>query len=441
MSRILTNSFSVINHIFLAACLPAVRRCSRFILTRRSVNWRPLLTVLTTASVIWLTALSCPLAQESPSVDQPVILGMSTALTGPAAILGINMRTGVLSAIEEANRAGGISGRELRLIALDDGYEPSRTAPNMRRLVEQQKVLAVIGNVGTPTAVAAIPIANASKTPFVGAFTGAGILRKTPPDRYVINYRASYAEETMIMVDALITHGKLNPHNIAFFTQRDAYGDAGFAGGIAALKLHGLEDENAVVHSRYERNTSAVENALADILLADPQPKAVIMVGAYNPCAAFIMLAKQSGLKAVFLNVSFVGAEPLASKLGPVGDGVIVTQVVPHFDTHLPIVNEYRNALQAWSGYAKPTFGSLEGYIAARILIRALNEIEEPITREGIVDALLGFGQFDMGLGETLTLDPDEHQASHRVWPTIIQDGKSVPFRWEELAGLCGGKS
>lgn len=380
------------------------------------------------------------LAGEAHSVEDTIVLGMSTALTGPTAVLGINMQTGVLAAIEEVNRTDGIHGHKLRLISLDDGYEPARTAPNMRRLIDDEQVLAVIGNVGTPTAVAAIPITNASKTPFIGAFTGAGVLRKMPPDRHVINYRASYAEETSAMVDALITHAGLKPQEIAFFTQRDAYGDAGFVGGIAALKRHGLEDENAVHHSRYERNTLAVENGLADIIMSDQRPRAVIMVGAYNPCAAFIHLARQSGLDATFLNVSFVGAEALAEKLGDRGDGVIVTQVVPHFDSALPIVGEYRKALKAWNPSTQPTFGSLEGYIAARILCRALKTIQGPLTKECIVNALEELGEFDMGLGQRLHLGPKEHQACHRVWPTILRGGKAVPFQWEELGTRLRGR-
>ena len=161
------------------------------------------------------------------------------------------MRDGVEAALAEANRNGGVRGRNLKLIALDDGYEPKRTVPNMRQLIHEDNVLAVIGNVGTPTAVSAIPIAIKAKTPFFGAYTGGGVLRKSPPDRYVINYRASYAEETAAMVDALILEGGMRPDEIAFFTQRDAYGDAAFVGGIAALKEHGLESEIHVAHGRY----------------------------------------------------------------------------------------------------------------------------------------------------------------------------------------------
>jgi ABC-type branched-subunit amino acid transport system substrate-binding protein len=405
-------------------------------------NLRSRMTTLSIAFsiVVLLISASQSLAEEARPAEDTIVLGMSTALTGPTAVLGINMQSGVLAAIEEANRKGGIHRRKLHLISLDDGYEPARTAPNMRRLIDKEGVLAVIGNVGTPTAVAAIPITNASKTPFIGAFTGAGILRKTPPDRYVINYRASYAEETAAMVDGLITHGRLRPKEIAFFTQRDAYGDAGFVGGIAALKRHGLKDENAVIHSRYERNTLAVENGLADIIMSDPRPRAVIMVGAYNPCAAFIHLARQSGLDAIFLNVSFVGAEALAEKLGGQGDGVIVTQVVPHFDSALPMVAEYRKALKAWNPSTQPTFGSLEGYIAARILCRALETIQGPLTKEGIVNALEELGEFDVRLGRRLHLGPEEHQACHRVWPTILRGGKAVPFQWEELGIRLEGR-
>jgi ABC-type branched-subunit amino acid transport system substrate-binding protein len=362
-----------------------------------------------------------------------IVLGMSTALTGPAAALGQNMRAGVSAALEEANRQGGIGGRKLRLVALDDGYEPARTAPNMRRLIQEENVVAVVGNVGTPTAVAAIPIAIESRTPFFGAFTGAGVLRKTPPDRYVVNYRASYAEETAAMVDGLIEHAGLRPEEVAFFTQRDAYGDAGYVGGIAALKRHGLKDEGSIAHGRYERNTLDVENALADILQVDPMPRAVIMVGAYAPCAKFIDLGRDLGLDAWYLNVSFVGAEPLGRELGEKGDGVIVTQVVPHFDADLALVRRYRDALRAVDAKAAPTFGSLEGYVATTILLKALAAIDGPVDRESVIDALEALGSFDLGLGVALELGSSKHQACHDVWPTRLEDGHAVPFEWSEL--------
>lgn len=369
---------------------------------------------------------------------------MSAAFSGPAAALGSDMRAGIIAAIEESNKAGGIHGRKLRLVALDDGYEPSRTAPNMRTLVGEQSVVAVIGNVGTPTAVAAIPIAIETKTPFVGAYTGAGVLRKEPPDHVVVNFRASYAEEVGTMVDALIARAGLKPEEIAFFTQRDAYGDAGFSGGIAALRRHGLKEDASIAHGRYERNTEVVESALANILTAKTPVRAVIMVGAYKPCARFIELAKESELRATFLNVSFVGSGPLAAALGSDGDGVIVTQVVPHFISDVPLAASYRDALKMFVPDAKPGFGSMEGYAATRMLLTALKKGPEAPDRESVIRSLESLGKFDLGLGAPLELSPTEHQACHQVWPTIVRNGQVVPTSWEELfprSAAAGGES
>lgn len=368
----------------------------------------------------------------SAPASEPLRFGMSTALTGPAADLGLNMRAGVLAAFAEANAQGGVHGRPLELHVLDDGYEPDRAAPNMRALVEDPSVLGIIGNVGTPTAIAAIPIANESRTLFFGAFTGAGVLRRVPPDRYVINFRASYAEETAAMVDALVGTAGLRPEEIGFFTQRDGYGDSGFRGGIEALKRHGLKSEHAVAHGRYERNTLAVEGALAEILRTAPPVRAVIMVGAYAPCARFIQLAHQYGLEARFLNVSFVGSASLARELGEHGEDVVITQVVPHPEADYPLVHAYRAA--TGHGEEAATFGALEGYAAARTLILALRNATPPLDREQVVDALEALGSFDVGIGRRLYLSAEDHQASHQVWPTVIRGGRIVPMEWEELA-------
>ncbi len=383
--------------------------------------------------VACLMILPAPAGSRPMEPADEIVLGMSTALSGPASALGTDMRAGVQAAIDEANRAGGVHGRRVRLVALDDGYEPARTAPNMHTLIDDEKAVAIVGNVGTPTAVAAIPIAVESSTPFVGAYSGAGVLRKTPPDRCVINFRASYAEEVGTMVDALIDRAGLRPEQIAFFTQRDAYGDAGYAGGMAALKRRGLTDEAAVAHGRYERNTEAVENALADILGAKTPARAVIMVGAYKPCARFIRMAAEQDLKATFLNVSFVGSGPLAAELGSAGEGVIVTQGVPHFGRDVPIAREYRAALGASDATAKPGFGSLEGYAVMRMMLRGMDRIAERPDRASIIAGLEGLGTFDLGMGTLLSLSADEHQACHQVWPTVIRQGAVVAVKWDEL--------
>ncbi|MCC9657537.1 ABC transporter substrate-binding protein [Rhodopirellula sp. JC737] len=357
-------------------------------------------------------------------------IGMSTALTGPSAELGIAMRHGVLAAFREANEGELLRGRKLELIALDDGYEPARTAPNMHRLTQEMQVLAVVGNVGTPTAITAIPIAEKTGTPFFGAFTGASALRKAGTPDVVINYRASYAEETAAMVDALIANG-IRPEEIAFFTQNDSYGDDGFFGGLAAIRNHQAVKISSVAHGRYRRNTSHVEDGLADLLLHQPLPKAVIMVGTYGPCSKLVRLARENNFHPQFLAVSFVGSQSLKRSLGEQANGIIATQVVPHFNSELLLVRQYRAAMRAHSPDVPFSFVSLEGYIVGRIMVQAIDSIEGDITRSRITEALEALGSFDLGLGTPLTLGPDDHQASGRVWPVMIGADGCHPVSWE----------
>lgn len=366
-----------------------------------------------------------------PVLAGEIKVGMSTALSGPASALGQGVKTGVQAYFKEVNDKGGVNGNTLSLVAKDDGYEPKQAAPNMRAFTEDTSILAVMGNVGTPTAIVTVPIANENKTLLFGAFTGAGVLRQSPPDRYIINYRASYAEETSAMVNGLLAAG-IKPEEIALFTQNDGYGDSGYKGAMDALKKAGFATPEKLAHGRYTRNTLNVEEGLGHILDAEVEPKAIIMVGAYGPCAAFIKLAKEAFPEALFLNVSFVGSDALLNALGGMADNVIVTQAVPHFDAKLPTVKDYHKALAKFDADAKPGFVSLEGYIIAKLFVEGLKKAPNN-TREGIVDGLLSLGEFDLGIGAALKLSPQHHQASTTIWPTIIKGGKYVPLQWDEL--------
>jgi branched-chain amino acid transport system substrate-binding protein len=373
-----------------------------------------------------------------PNASAEILLGMSAVFTGGAENLGKDMQRGIAVGLERANRKGGVNGRKIRLIALDDGYEPARTAPNMRELIEKDNVLAVICNVGSTTAIVSVPIANEQKTLLFGAFSGGPILRNDPPDHYVINFRASYAEELAAMIDALVDTAGLKPEEIAFFTQRDSDGDVGFALGMTALQRHGLTDPKKVVHVGYERNTLAVDGAVAKLLMAERPPRAVVMIGAYAPCAKFIKTCRTSDLSPLFLNVSFVGSSSLAEALGKTDAQLIVTQVVPYpSDDRLAIVQDYQDDLKDVDRSATASFGDLEGYIDARILTLALEKIQGAVTREAVVYVLEGLGKFDIGLGDPLYLSQTEHQASHRVWPTVLKDGRFVPFQWGDIRALA----
>lgn len=360
----------------------------------------------------------------------PVRVGMSTALSGPAQGLGQGMRAGVQAYFDLVNRRGGVAGRPLKLIALDDAYEPSKAGPNVRRLIEQEGVLAIVGNVGTPTAVVTVPIANEKKTPFFGAFTGAGVLRKNPPDRYVFNFRASYADETAEMIRGLLEDRQLKPEEIGFFTQDDAYGDAGYQGALKALKARGLKSPESLPHGRYARNTLDIEDGLARLLDPRVTPRAIVTVGTYLPVAKLIALAKHHGLRAIFANVSFVGSAELRSALGAAADGVVVTQVVPHWSGELPVLAEYR------ASGLPPNFVSLEGFIVGRAFCEVLAAAGDNPTRESFVVAAESGREFDLGLGKKQSLSPAQHGFSTAVWPTVIRKDEFRAFgNWRELKG------
>tara|TARA_B100000745_G_scaffold295495_1_gene239642 strand:+ start:49 stop:1218 length:1170 start_codon:yes stop_codon:yes gene_type:complete len=357
------------------------------------------------------------------SLAGEIKVGMTTALSGPAQSLGQGVKTGVEAYFAMVNAEGGVKGNTLRLIALDDGYEPAKAAPNMRQLIDDEKVVAVVGNVGTPTAIVTVPIANEKQTLLFGAFTGAGVLRQSPPDRYIINYRASYAQETAAMVKGLLSAG-IKPEEIAFFTQNDGYGDAGYKGAVKALQENGYQNTISLAHGRYKRNTKNVEGALGTILDADVEPKAIIMVGAYAPCAAFIELAKEELPEALFLNVSFVGSVALKNALADKAEGVIITQVVPHYLSELEGVKEYRSALNQFAKETQPDFVSLEGYLVGKIFVEALKGSKSPTSREALIDSFESMNQYDPGIGVDIGFSKTQHQASQTIWPTIIRDGK-----------------
>jgi ABC-type branched-subunit amino acid transport system substrate-binding protein len=377
---------------------------------------------------IFLIAVSlCAPVHGASSPSDRIRVGMTAAFSGPSRQLGENMKAGMDACFAAVNRHGGIVGRQIRLITRDDGYEPARAAPNMRALIDQDHVLAVLGNVGTPTAIVTVPIADVKRTLLFGALSGADVLRRTPPDRYVINYRASYAEETASMVDLLLGMG-IDPRQIAFFTQRDSFGDAGYRGAIAALKARGFSKGRQLVHARYTRNTLNVEDAVAALLDAPIEPQAVIMVSSYAASAKFIRLAKRDMPNLLFLIVSFGGGGALIRELGNDSDGVIVTQVVPSPDSDLPLIRQYRKDLQRHQPGAAPDYVSLEGYIVARIFVEALRGDGPAPDRQSIIDSLEKLHNLDIGLGIPISFGPDKHQAVHRVWPTVISNGRFVNF-------------
>jgi ABC-type branched-subunit amino acid transport system substrate-binding protein len=366
-------------------------------------------------------------AEDGVTADK-IVFGQVAALSGPAQDLGQGMRQGILAAFAEANRSGGIGGRTLELKSRDDGYEPEKTVEATKASLEEDKVFALIGAVGTPTSKAGQPIATAAKVPFIGPFTGAEFLRN-PYNRYVVNVRSSYFEETEAWIDHLTND--LGITKIAILYQDDAFGLAGLEGVQRAMAKRNM---TLVAQGSFKRNTVAVKSALLDIMKA--QPEAVVTVAPYKPVAEFVKLAHQVHLNAVFVAISFVGSDSLAKELGAEGSGVIVSQVVPSpWDASLPVVAAYHRALSAADPNAKPGFVSLEGYLVGRLAVEALKRVKGEPTREALLDAMIA-APFDLG-GVTLTYGPAKNQGSDRVFFTILQaDGTFKPVtRLEKAAG------
>jgi ABC-type branched-subunit amino acid transport system substrate-binding protein len=382
---------------------------------------RPL--ALAAALAAWCGAASAQVGASE------VTFGMAAPLSGPAKETGKAVRTGIEVAFAAQNAQGGVHGRRLALVAVDDGLEPSRTATAMRDLVETRRVFAVVGNVGTATAEVAVPYANEKGVVFFGAVSGAKLMRHNPPDRFVFNYRASYAEETAAIVRHLVEVRRIAPDRIAVLAQDDAFGDAGFEGVSKILRQY-RRDPAKTLRVRYRRNTADVEDAVRTVVQHAKELGAVVMIATYKPAARFIERVRDAGVShLVFTNVSDVDSSALGDELAQLGpgyaEGVIVTQVVPPPASSATTMLRFQAELKAHAAGERPTHLSLEGWIVARLLIEGLQRAGKALTTDALIDALEGMRGLDLGLGAPIGFGPSEHQASHSVWGTVL-DGKGV---------------
>ena len=355
---------------------------------------------------------------ENGVTDKVIRFGQSAVLSGPTKALGQNMRRGIEAAFHEVNMAGGIHGRSMELTALDDVYEPDFAFANTLRLIEDEKVFALIGAVGTPTSRAASPLAHANGVPFIAPFTGAAILRD-PKLANTLNVRASYHQETEKMIERLTED--LGVTRVAVLYQNDSYGLDGLEGVHKALEQRGLEP---VASWYYQRNTKAVKSAVYRIEAA--KPEAVIIIGSYAPAAETVKLLKDKlETDPVFMAVSFVGSEALADELGGNGAGFYVTQVVPLLDdTSNPVVARYQAALEAYDPDAKHGLVSLEGYLAGRLAIAGVELCGPDLSRECFLDAIYNSQSIDID-GLQFEFANGDNQGSDKVILTVLGvDGK-----------------
>ncbi|MDP9929898.1 ABC-type branched-subunit amino acid transport system substrate-binding protein [Variovorax paradoxus] len=345
--------------------------------------------------------------------DTPLVLGQSAPFTGPAAQLGIQFHQGAKLFLDQYNAQPGR--RQVVIKNLDDGYEPDRCAANTQKLIEED-VFALFGYIGTPTSLAAMPLAVKDKVPFIAPFTGAMSLRE-PFQKNVFHLRASYNDETALIVKQL-TH--LHLKKIAVFYQNDAYGKAGLDGVTLALSQ---QDLKPLALATVERNSVDVAAAVKTIVAA--KPDAVVQVGAYKACAAFIRQARKAGYGGTFFNVSFVGTQALADELGKEGAGVMVTQVVPSpYNPANALTREFSDAVKKVGASASANFSSMEGYLAAKVLTEGLRRATGKVTRDSLIAGLESIDRQQFG-GFEVSFSAKNHVASKFVELSMITaDGR-----------------
>ena len=368
---------------------------------------------------IYLTTLaallSFPAFGQVPGVTaKSILLGQSAAFSGPAAQLGIQMNIGTKAYLDHINAQGGVYGRKIALKTRDDRYEANLCADATTKLIEEDKVFALISYVGTPTTAAAMPIITKARVPLVGPFTGAELLR-TPVNRYIFNVRASYYDETEKIVDLLVSNGNTN---IAVFYQDDNYGLAGLKGVEIAMAKRNLKISAL---GKVERNTIKVEDAVKSINAA--RSDGVVMISAYTSVAEFVRQMKKAGSTAQFYNVSFVGSKALADALKDEGYGITISQVVPFpwSSSGVRVVKEYQEIMTK-AGSTDFNFSSLEGFIVGKVMVEGLRRAGKDLTREKLIAALESMNNVDLG-EFVVSFSPTNHSGSKYVNMTMIGRG------------------
>ena len=365
-----------------------------------------------------LTGLISSLASAEVGVSESKIsIGMSAPFSGPISVYGLEMRHVISTYFASVNANGGISGRQLELSALDDGYETDRTVANTKILLEKKNVFALVGYYGSSPTTAALPLFSAAQTPLVGTISGADTLRN-PVNRYMFNLRASYARETEAIINQLVFIGL---KNIAVFYQNDGFGKSGLNGVTSALKKHGLAP---VAVGTVERNSTDVASAVEAIAKAKPQ--AIVMVTLYKPTAQFVKLVTKRGLYPQFMTLSPVGADMLAEELGKDARGIGISQVMPYpWNDTIPVVKEYQRLMEQQVKDYKPSYYGIEAYIMAKTLVEGIRRSGKDLTREKLVTTLEAMNNFDLG-GYRINQSSTSHNGSSFVDLTVIGNSSHV---------------
>lgn len=358
-------------------------------------------------------------AQEIGVSEKRVLFGQSAALTGSGKEVGSGIRLGIEAAFAAVNRRGGIEGRRLELVSLDDGYEPELAVVNSRSLINDTGVFGIIGTVGTPAARSVVPIVEEQGVPFIAPVEG-GDSTRDPRLTTVVNLRASHEQEARTIVSGLVRD--LNIQRVGILYQDDSFGRAGLVAAQQELNRFGLE---LAARGSFARNTTAVKRAVLD--LRSGNPEAVVVFGTSEPVARAILWSRRIGFSPIFVTNSFSGDRGLVHELGGQASGVYTAQVVPDPLGTSRVASAYRAALKARDAGARPSFVSMEGYLAGRLAIVGLERCGELVTRQRFLYGLLQGGRISLD-GFNLAFGERDNQGSDFVLLTRIgTDGRLMP--------------
>lgn len=364
--------------------------------------------------------------------DSTILLGSSSALAGHAGFLGSQYVKGARLYFDEVNKQGGVHGRQIEVLSLDDQYNPSKTVANTQKLINEEKVFALFNYVGTPTSVAVLPIINDAMIPAFGFFTGAEQLRR-PPSDFIFHLRDSYYAEAEGAVGYFVD--KLGLTKIGVFYQEDAFGTAVLKGIQLALQKRGLEP---MVTDTYVRGSMEIEDSVEWILKEDVD--VIMMVGTYSPLAKFIRLTHDKGKYPRFSTVSFVGSEAYAQELLSVQkihpdyfEDIMVTQVVP--SPHSNIYGEavhYRELSLKYLSEETPNYVAFEGFLNARVIIHALEGIGKDLTRSAFIRELQSIKSYDMGIAKKISYGPGDQEGLNGIYfSRLNKNGRFELFELE----------
>ena len=366
------------------------------------------------------------------SSAKEINVGTSTGLTGPVSNICKKMDIGIRTYFNKNNNNPN-KRYSFSLTTYDDNYNAIKASKNVEKLINQDKVLALLANVGTPPSKLTIPIANKANISAFGFYTGGKYVRKEITDKNVFNYRISYKDEVEFIISKLLKNG-IQPDDIVFISQNDAYGNSGYFAAINELKRRGFKDVDKILNGRYNSHSINVESALSKLLDYPTQPKVILMFGITKPIIKFMKLAKKDFPDSTFISISPISRAKIIEQLKDLSNGLIVTQTVPLLSSNLPIVKEFLEEFKKYYPEQKPNLSSLEGYIVGKLFVSSLNQSKiQVIDKKSVIQILSQTEDLDIGLGFSSGFNRKYNQYSSKIWTSIINNGTVEEYNWNKV--------